>query len=251
MRAMMTTVAIVGLLAGAPALAQTVPTADAVVPAMEQPAPNGVAPVVEQVEDVASFVCSVAGECDEDEAVDDVPLKDAPDTRGFRVARGAVQAAAAGPNLRVSRGVGVRAASTGSMRRTARFGGNGTRRFAASRTPVTVGAARTDLMLTFDYNSASMTRAAEARARGFAQALMMPELRDKRFVIEGHTDARGAREVNIDLSRKRAQAVADFLVSQGVDRNRVEVKGVGPDKPLPGRSATADANRRVEAVLLS
>ena len=45
--------------------------------------------------------------------------------------------------------------------------------------------------------------------------------------------------------------LADFLVSQGVDRTRVEVKGIGPDQPLPGRTATSEANRRVEAVLLS
>ena len=119
-------------------------------------------------------------------------------------------------------------------------------------TPGTAAApARADLMLAFDYNSAQLTPVAAARARTFAQALMMDELKDKRFLIEGHTDARGSRALNLDLSRRRAQTVADFLVAQGVDRARVEVKGVGPDEPLPGHSANSEANRRVEAVLAS
>ncbi len=106
-------------------------------------------------------------------------------------------------------------------------------------------------MLTFAYNSDQMTPAAEGKARVFAQALLSPELKDKRFLIEGHTDSRGSRDLNVDLSRRRAQSVANFLVAQGVESSRVEVKGVGPDAPLPGRSAAAEANRRVEAVLLS
>jgi outer membrane protein OmpA-like peptidoglycan-associated protein len=109
---------------------------------------------------------------------------------------------------------------------------------------------RADLMLSFGYNSDRMTPAAEAKALGFAKALQTPDLAGKRFLIEGHTDAKGNRDFNVDLSRRRAQSVADFLVAQGVERSRVEVKGVGPDEPLPGRSANAEANRRVEAVLI-
>ena len=105
-------------------------------------------------------------------------------------------------------------------------------------------------MLNFDNNSDQMTPDAQAQAAIFAQALMTPELRDKRFLIEGHTDARGAHAANVDLSRRRARSVADFLTAQGVDESKIQVRGVGPDAPLPGVSATAESNRRVEAILL-
>lgn len=222
-------------------------------------------------EDVNSYLCTFAGKCggvttEATPVMAAPPTKGfrlaaangqstsmpAPPTKGFRLANGSQPAPAVempSPQtrgFRVVRPVAPTVATTAPVRRpTAR------RNLAPTRPVMTPGATRADLMLTFEYNSDRMTPAAQARARGFAQALMMDELRSKRFMIEGHTDARGSRDANIDLSRRRAQTVADFLVAQGVDRSRVEVKGVGPDEPLPGRSAAAEANRRVEAVLLS
>lgn len=108
---------------------------------------------------------------------------------------------------------------------------------------------RADLMIGFDLNSARISRQGIASARVFARSLLVPELADKRFVIEGHTDLRGGRALNMDLSARRAQAVADFLASQGVDRARLTVRGFGPDRPLPGHGATDPDNRRVEAEL--
>lgn len=48
--------------------------------------------------------------------------------------------------------------------------------------------------------------------------------------VEGNTDDTGAYEYNVNLSKKRAQSVADYLVSQGMDRNRFVVVGNGPSK---------------------
>ena len=53
------------------------------------------------------------------------------------------------------------------------------------------------------------------------------------------------------LSQRRAQAVADYLIGQGVAQDRLEVRGYGFDRPLPGKSASARENRRVEAVRIS
>jgi outer membrane protein OmpA-like peptidoglycan-associated protein len=72
-----------------------------------------------------------------------------------------------------------------------------------------------------------------------------------KFLIEGHTDSQGSRAYNIDLSQRRAQAVAEYLASLGVSSDRLEVRGYGFDRPLNGRSAAAEENRRVEAVLTS
>jgi outer membrane protein OmpA-like peptidoglycan-associated protein len=80
--------------------------------------------------------------------------------------------------------------------------------------------------------------------------LLVPDLAARRFRIEGHTDSSGSRAANIELSKRRAQAVADLVSSLGVQPARLEVRGYGPDRPLPGHAASSPDNRRVEARLL-
>jgi OOP family OmpA-OmpF porin len=76
----------------------------------------------------------------------------------------------------------------------------------------------------------------------------------RRVTLVGHTDATGSLEANIALSRKRAQAVADLLVSvYGVAPEQVAAEGVGYLAPR-ARNDTAEGralNRRVEAVLVT
>lgn len=56
-----------------------------------------------------------------------------------------------------------------------------------------------------------------------------------RVRIEGNTDNVGSAKSNAELSRKRAQAVADYLAKEyGIDKNRFIIIGNGPDKPVPG-----------------
>lgn len=69
--------------------------------------------------------------------------------------------------------------------------------------------------------------------------------------IVGYTDSTGARQHNMDLSLARAQSVATYLTSQGVDGSRLSSRGMGPDQPI-ATNATADGraqNRRVEVNL--
>ena len=114
--------------------------------------------------------------------------------------------------------------------------------------PVRVGSA--DLGLTFEPASATLTEASKARLAVYASALGSPKLAARRLRIEGHTDASGSARSNLDLSQRRAQAVADYLVQNGVDRQRLDVSGFGSSRPLPGVAPQAAANRRVMAVLL-
>ena len=222
-----------------------------------------------QKDSVSDYLCQFAGKCAGETGGEATPTIAAPATKGFRLAA-AQTTPSAQPTIAAPQTKGFRIAS-GTQAATPTVAAPPTKSFRIAKAqpaavpvraavpmrvvaPARVAPAsgtRANLLLAFEYNSAQMTPSAEAKAKGFAQALMMSELKDKRFLIEGHTDARGSRDANIDLSRRRAQSVADFLVSQGVDRGRVEVKGVGPDEPLPGHSASAEANRRVEAVLLS
>lgn len=85
----------------------------------------------------------------------------------------------------------------------------------------------------------------------FGEALKLPALAERRFIIEGHTDSVGSRAFNLDLSHRRAQAVADYLTAMGVTPTRLKVVGYGFDRPLDGRTAQAEENRRVEALLAS
>jgi outer membrane protein OmpA-like peptidoglycan-associated protein len=50
--------------------------------------------------------------------------------------------------------------------------------------------------------------------------------------ISGHTDTQGSADYNQRLSEDRAKAVVDFLVANGISRDRFEYKGYGESKPL-------------------
>ena len=73
-----------------------------------------------------------------------------------------------------------------------------------------------------------------------------------RIRIEGNTDNVGSKASNMELSRKRAQSVADYLASQfKIDKNRFVIIGNGPDNPVPGCEQNQDdackaKNRRTD-----
>ena len=70
-------------------------------------------------------------------------------------------------------------------------------------------------------------------------------------MIEGHTDNTGSADYNQALSQRRANAVADVLMNNGVPAARLRTIGRGEDEPLASTlSATGRAqNRRVEIVI--
>jgi outer membrane protein OmpA-like peptidoglycan-associated protein len=74
-----------------------------------------------------------------------------------------------------------------------------------------------------------------------------------RVEISGHTSNEGKREFNMKLSRKRAEAVKDYLVSAGIDEKRIGTVGYGPDKPIADNDTKdgTEKNRRIEFRLLS
>lgn len=107
---------------------------------------------------------------------------------------------------------------------------------------------RIDMMVSFPLGSAELTPGGKQEVQAFATAMASPSLAGMRFDVEGHTDAIGSREYNLDLSRRRAQSVVDYLSSLGVDRSRLEPQGYGFDKPRPGTKPRDPSNRRVEFV---
>jgi outer membrane protein OmpA-like peptidoglycan-associated protein len=75
---------------------------------------------------------------------------------------------------------------------------------------------------------------------------------DRLIRVEGHTDATGSEAQNEQLSRKRAQAVAEYLSERDdIDEDRVEAAGHGESRPIADNDTAEgrSANRRVEIVI--
>jgi OmpA-OmpF porin, OOP family len=91
-------------------------------------------------------------------------------------------------------------------------------------------------------------RAPAQRGRGAEQS---PEL--KAIEIEGHTDDSGNDDFNMDLSQRRAQAVVNFLIKEGVAADRLKAVGYGETRPVADNTSDKGraANRRVEFKLLA
>lgn len=126
--------------------------------------------------------------------------------------------------------------------------GTGTAPQAAE--PGTAGSGRLpDLSVPFEFNSAELTPEAMRTLDELGAALTSNELADFRFEIAGHTDSVGPDSYNMDLSRRRAQAVVDYLVGNfGVDPSRLEGIGYGEGQLLDPDDSASQVNRRVEVV---
>ncbi len=101
----------------------------------------------------------------------------------------------------------------------------------------------------FVVDQSNLTPEAQEILRGQAEFLMSNG--DYTALIEGHADERGTREYNIALGARRAQAVEDFLVAQGVAPNRLRTISYGKERPLEicSEEACYAQNRRAVTVL--
>ena len=72
-------------------------------------------------------------------------------------------------------------------------------------------------------------------------------------VVQGYCDERGTREYNLALGERRANAVKQYMVSQGIDANRISIISYGKEKPFVlGNNEEAWAqNRRAVTVISS
>lgn len=71
------------------------------------------------------------------------------------------------------------------------------------------------------------------------------------IVLAGHTDSVWKRDYNVDLSRRRAEAVKDFLLGQGLEESQLQIEYYGESKPLVLNNSPANRrkNRRVTITL--
>jgi outer membrane protein OmpA-like peptidoglycan-associated protein len=104
-----------------------------------------------------------------------------------------------------------------------------------------------DSGLLFNFDSYALTAATKSNLQELATTLN--EYEDTELTIEGHTDSKGTDAYNLDLSKKRARSVADYLVSLGVERNRLSTVGYGEQQPVNTENTEAAENRRVEVAI--
>ncbi len=81
---------------------------------------------------------------------------------------------------------------------------------------------------------------------------IMKRKKELKIQISGHTDSDGETEANQILSQKRAEAVRNYLISQGIDAGRMIAKGFGENKPIADNSTPQGKaqNRRTEISIL-
>jgi outer membrane protein OmpA-like peptidoglycan-associated protein len=108
-----------------------------------------------------------------------------------------------------------------------------------------------DSGILFDVNKATLRD--EAKKNLDKLAVILNKYPDTNILIEGHTDATGSDELNLQLSRDRSGAVANYIAALGVDPTRVTTMGYGKSQPI----ATNDTpegrqqNRRVELAIMA
>jgi len=97
----------------------------------------------------------------------------------------------------------------------------------------------------FEFDSAVLLPAARAALIAHAEFLRSAT---KSVRLEGHGDERGTREYNMALGERRANAVRDFLVLQGVSSSSIETVSYGEERPaeMGSDDSSWSKNRRVE-----
>jgi outer membrane protein OmpA-like peptidoglycan-associated protein len=103
--------------------------------------------------------------------------------------------------------------------------------------------------LLYDFDSDAVKSTARANLQELARSL--EQYPDSDLLILGHTDSVGTDQYNKDLSVRRADAAAEYLISQGVSRSRVGTGGLGEEEPIASNSTEPgrQQNRRVELAI--
>jgi outer membrane protein OmpA-like peptidoglycan-associated protein len=99
----------------------------------------------------------------------------------------------------------------------------------------------------FDFNSAALRSESRQTLRDLAQTFS--RYSDINYIeVEGHTDSVGSDDFNLDLSRRRASSVRDYLVDQGVASTYIVARGFGESQPKSSNDTASgrQLNRRVE-----
>jgi outer membrane protein OmpA-like peptidoglycan-associated protein len=105
--------------------------------------------------------------------------------------------------------------------------------------------------LLFDFNKTELKQTNKVDLQKLAETLKQNPETD--MLIVGHTDDIGTESSNLDLSEKRANAVASQLILAGVDSKRMKIQGWGESQPsvLNNTENNRSQNRRVEIAIFA
>jgi outer membrane protein OmpA-like peptidoglycan-associated protein len=106
-----------------------------------------------------------------------------------------------------------------------------------------------DAGILFDTNKSDLRPASQTEIQRMAEVLK--KYPDTNVLVEGHTDNTGSDAINQPLSERRAQAVSNYTVAQGIDASRISAKGYGSSQPIADNTTAEgrQANRRVEIAI--
>ena len=98
----------------------------------------------------------------------------------------------------------------------------------------------------FDFDQYTLSSKSIQTLRSIAE--VMEDNKDLEITVSGHADERGTREYNLALGQRRGEAVRDYLLLNGISKNRITVKSYGEEYPLvKGSNESSWAkNRRAE-----
>ena len=103
------------------------------------------------------------------------------------------------------------------------------------------------VQIQFDFDSDWIRPASWETIGVIADALHHPLLLSNKFIVVGHTDAKGKRAYNLKLSQRRADAVRDMLVSTfRIEPGRLVAVGLGEEQLQDQNNPNAGVNRRVQ-----
>lgn len=106
-----------------------------------------------------------------------------------------------------------------------------------------------DIEVLFAYDSHEVSPPAAESLMNLGRALADPRLAGQKFVIAGHTDAKGAAHYNLGLSERRAQAVRGFLIEHfKLAPESLIARGFGESRLKNPRNPLGPENRRVQII---
>jgi len=108
-----------------------------------------------------------------------------------------------------------------------------------------------DSGIMFDFNKSALRPEAQENLTNLS--VILNKYEDTDILIEGHTDATGTEEYNLELSKRRAESVANQISMEQVSATRFTIMGYGEVQPISANSTTEgrQENRRVEIAIMA
>ena len=108
-----------------------------------------------------------------------------------------------------------------------------------------------DVDVYFDFDSAALSERAKVQLKPLGEAFASTTSRQSRYLVAGHTDAKGSAAYNRQLSERRAKAVRQYLLQEfAIEPDRLVAMGLGEDHLHTPFEPHAAVNRRVEVAVI-